>query len=146
MNLLKKILWYNMFDLEVRGKDLPLARKGTSMILAGTALLFIIDYTLWNLESLSGSLSDDAFEAMSIFGRRGRFLGSILGLLSIGLFYLCVFVMMGRKCFFEQTLQEYEAMSLGQKTQAAQKGKFLIIIPFVLALLLLFYIILFRLD
>ena len=133
-----------MFDLESRGKDTQLAKKGTSMILAGTALIFLIDYALWNLEFISDSLSDSTFETINILG--SKFIGKVAGLLSIGLFYLLIFGMIGRKSFFEQTLQEYEAMSLVQKEEVAQKGKYLIVIPFVLALLLLFYIMFFRLD
>lgn len=144
MTILKKILWYNMFDLQIRGKDVQLAKKGTSMAIAGTVIIFIIDYCLWNLKFISKSLSDDAFETMNFFG--ANFLGKVLGLLSIGLFYLIIFVMMGRKSFFEQTLQEYEEMSLLQKDEVAKKGKYLIVVPFLLALLLLFYIMFFRLD
>lgn len=144
MIYLKKILWYNMFDLEGRGKDTQLAKKGTSMVLAGTALIFIIDYALWNLEFISDSLSDSTFETINILG--SKFIGKVVGLLSIGLFYLFIFGMISRKSFFKQTLQEYEAMSLVQKEEVAQKGKYLIVIPFVLALLLLFYIMFFRLD
>jgi hypothetical protein len=144
MIYLKKILWYNMFDLEGRGKEIKLAKKGTSMILAGTVLIFIIDYSLWNLDFIADSLSDTSFETMTLLG--SKFIGKTVGLLSIGLFYLLIFGMMNRKSFFEQTLQEYEAMSLVQKEEVAQKGKYLIVIPFALALLLLFYIMLFRLD
>ncbi|WP_447636009.1 hypothetical protein [Flavobacterium microcysteis] len=144
MIYLKKILWYNMFDLEGRGKDIQLAKKGTSMVLAGAALIFIIDYALWNLEFISDSLSDATFETINILGSKS--IGKVVGLLSIGLFYLFIFGMIGRKSFFEQTLQEYEAMSLTQKEEVAQKGKYLIVIPFTLALLLLFYIMFFRLG
>lgn len=77
MTILKKIIWYNMFDLEIRGKDVQLAKKGTSMVLAATVLIFIIDYILWNLKFISKSLSDDAFETMNFFG--ASFLGKILG-------------------------------------------------------------------
>jgi len=87
-----------MFDLESRGKDTKLAKKGTSMILAGTILLFIIDYSLWNLEFIADSLSDTTFETINIFG--SKFVGKILGLLSIGLFYLFTFGMISRKRFF----------------------------------------------
>ncbi|KPE52516.1 hypothetical protein [Chryseobacterium indologenes] len=114
------------------------------MVLAGTVLIFIIDYALWNLEFLSSRFSDEVFETIHTSG--GRLLGRILGLLSIGLFYGLIFIIMGRKHFFEQTLQEYREMSLQQKADAAQKGKYLILIPFVLALLPLFYSILFILD
>ncbi|WP_426473902.1 hypothetical protein [Chryseobacterium balustinum] len=144
MTTLKKIIWYNMFDLEIRGKDVQLAKKGTSMVLAATVLIFIIDYILWNLKFISKSLSDDVFETMNFFG--ASFLGKILGLLSIGLFYLFIFVMMGRKSFFEQTLQEYKEMSLLQKDQAAKRGKYLIVVPMLLSILLLIYIIFFKLK
>ncbi|MDQ7961723.1 hypothetical protein [Flavobacterium lindanitolerans] len=133
-----------MFDLEGRGKEIKLAKKGTSMILAGTVLIFIIDYSLWNLDFIADSLSDTSFETMTLLG--SKLIGKTVGLLSIGLFYLLIFGMMNRKNFFEQTLQEYEAMSLVEKEEVAQKGKYLIVIPFALALLLLFYIMLFRLD
>lgn len=144
MTVLKKILWYNMFDLEIKGKDIQLARKGTSLVLAATVLIFLIGFALWNLEFLSSSVSDGIFEPLH--RSRGRFLGGVLGLLSIGLFYGLIFIIMGRKRFFEQTLQEYREMSLQQKADAAQKGKYLILIPFVLALLPLFYSILFILG
>lgn len=144
MTILKKILWYNMFDLEIRGKDVQLAKKGTSMVIAGTVCIFIIDYILWNLNFISKSLSDDAFETMNFFG--ANFLGKLLGLLAVGLFYLFVFVMMGRKNFFEQTLQEYEEMSLLQKDEVAKKGKYLIVVPMLLSILLLIYIIFFKLK
>lgn len=133
-----------MFDLEIRGKDVQLAKKGTSMVLAATVLIFIIDYILWNLKFISKSLSDDVSETMNFFG--ASFLGKILGLLSIGLFYLFIFVMMDRKSFFEQTLQEYEEMSMKKKDKVAKKGKYLIVVPMLLSILLLIYIIFFKLK
>lgn len=89
-----------MFDLEGRGKEIKLAKKGTSMILAGTVLIFIIDYSLWNLDFIADSLSDTSFETMTLLG--SKFIGKTVGLLSIGLFYLLIFGMMNRKNFFEQ--------------------------------------------
>jgi hypothetical protein len=144
MMLLKKILWYNMFDLEMKGKDIKLAKKGTSMILVATVLICIIDYFLWNLEFFSDIFSDEAYDSVFSFGY--RFLGKLLGLLSFCLFYLFVFMMMGRKHFFEQTLQEYQAMSLIEKDSMAKEGKYISVIPFALALLILMYLIFFRLD
>lgn len=144
MILLKKILWYNMFDLEMRGKDIKLAKKGTSMILVATVLIFIIDYFLWNLDFFVDCFSDEAYDSASFFGY--RFLGKLLGLLLFGLFYLFVFMMMGRKYFFEQTLQEYQAMPLIEKDSVAKEGKYISVIPFALAILILMYLIFFRLD
>lgn len=144
MRLLKKILWYNMYDLAMRGKDIRLARKGTSTIIVVTFLLFAIDYCLWHLKFIVDLFSDDTYDVMFFFGT--KVIGKLLGLLSFGLFYLFVFIMMGRKRFFKQTLQEYEAMTLTEKEAMAQKGKYSIVIPFALALLLLMYLLLFKLD
>lgn len=142
MTILKKILWYHMFDLEIRGKDIQLAKKGASTAIAGTVLIFILDYILWNLEWISNSLSDDVFETMNFFG--ADFLGKVLGIIAIGLFSLFIFVMIGRKSFFEQTLQEYEEMSLLKKDDVAKRGKYLIGVPMLLSILLLIYLIFFK--
>lgn len=144
MILLKKILWYNMFDLEMRGKDIKLAKKGTSMILVATVLIFIIDYFLWNLDFFVDSFSDEAYDSVSSFGY--RFLGKLFGLLLFCLFYLFVFMLMGRKHFFEQTLHEYQAMPLIEKDSMAKEGKYISLIPFALAILILMYLIFFKLD
>lgn len=141
---LKRIFWYNMLDLEVRGKDKKLAKKGTSTVLAVTFLLFVIDYCLWNIAFVTDSLSNGAFETMSLFG--AELIGKVAGLLSFALLYLLILVLTGRENFFEQTLLEYDAMSYIQKEAEARKGKYLIVISFVPALVLLFYIIFFRLD
>lgn len=133
-----------MFDLEMRGKDIKLAKKGTSMILVATVLIFIIDYCLWNLDFFVDSFSDEAYDSVSSLGY--RFLGKLLGLLLFGLFYLFIFMMMGRKHFFEQTLHEYQGMSLLEKDSMAKEGKYISVIPLALALLILMYLMFFKLD
>jgi hypothetical protein len=140
--LIKKMLWYNMYDLQMRGKDIRLSRKGVSLLLAATVIFFIMDSFLWNVEFLVDSISDPTFDSIHAVGP--NFFGKIIGIASIGLLYLFIFIMVGRKSFFEQTLKEYEAMSWEQKRKESKTGKYLMTVPFVLSLLLFFYLIFFR--
>lgn len=142
---LKRIFWYNMFDLEMRGKDIRLARKSVPQILAATIILLTIDFFLWDLRFWTDRISDDSLlEPARLLG--AKFIGKVLGLIILGCCYFLIFISISRRAFFEQVLKTYEAMTLVQKDEEAQKGKYLIVIPLAIAILLLCYIIFFRLD
>ena len=141
---LKRIFWYNMFDLQTQGKDIRLSRKSVPQLLAVAILILTIDFFLWDLSFWTDRLSDSALEPAGLLG--AKLAGKLLGLLALGAAYSLLFITISRKTFFEHTLHEYEAMTLAQKQEANRKGKPLIIIPFVCAILLLCYILLFKLD
>lgn len=141
---LKKIFWYNMFDLQMRGKDIRLARKGVPQVLAATIIILTMDFFLWDLRFWTDRIFDSALEPARLLGV--KFTGKLLGLIVLVCCYYLLFITVSRKTFFEQTLKEYEAMPLSEKEAVARKGKYIIVIPFALALLWLFYILFLRLD
>ena len=133
-----------MFDLQTRGRDIRLSRKSVPQLLAAAIIILTIDFFLWDLSFWTDRLSDAVLEPAGLMG--AKFTGKLLGIIALGAAYSLLFITVSRKTFFEQTLHEYEAMTLTQKQESNRKGKPLIIIPFVCAILLLCYILLFRLD
>lgn len=134
--MLKKMFYYNMYDLQKRGKDIAGARKGVLLTISVIILIGILDLVLLNMDVI---LSRISLGNMDI-PQAPKTIGQVLGVILLGIIYFFLRATAGNRIFFEEVSAEYMAMTPEQQKTEARIGKYYTIVPFVTFLVLFFYL------